>query len=263
MLHLYALVVAASTAVLIFAGGLVTSTGSGLSVPDWPNSYGWFMFTFPIENMVGGIFYEHSHRLIASTVGFLILVMAGVLWRVEAACLGQQAGLHRAGGGDHPGHPRRHHRAVVPARPDFDRARQPGADRLLPDDGDCRGHCAGMAAFLLGVRRRARRCHAAEGGRRHHGARLPADRHRRHHAAYRRRAGDPRLSLGVRPAGAAALEPADRRPLRPPGRRAHRGGDGAGHGRARPVSPPPAPRARTARRRPDRRSCACRSRSAR
>jgi heme a synthase len=84
MLHLYALVVAASTAVLIFAGGLVTSTGSGLAVPDWPNSYGWFMFTFPLEHMVGGIFYEHGHRLIASTVGFLILVMAGVLWRVEA-----------------------------------------------------------------------------------------------------------------------------------------------------------------------------------
>jgi hypothetical protein len=83
MLHAFALLVAASTALLIFAGGLVTSTGSGLSVPDWPNSYGWFMFTFPVENWVGGIFYEHSHRLIASTVGFLILVMAFVLWRWE------------------------------------------------------------------------------------------------------------------------------------------------------------------------------------
>src|SRR5262245_52517644 len=83
MLHLFALLVAASTAILIFAGGLVTSTGSGLSVPDWPNSYGWFMFTFPFEHMVGGIFYEHSHRLIASTVGFLILVLAFTLWRVE------------------------------------------------------------------------------------------------------------------------------------------------------------------------------------
>ena len=82
-LHLFALLTAASTAVLIFAGGLVTSTGSGLSVPDWPNSYGWFMFTFPIENWVGGIFYEHSHRLIASTVGFLILVLAFWLWRAE------------------------------------------------------------------------------------------------------------------------------------------------------------------------------------
>ena len=83
MLHLFTLIVAASTAVLIFAGGLVTSTGSGLSVPDWPNSYGWFMFTFPLEHMVGGIFYEHGHRLIASTVGFLILVLAFTLWRVE------------------------------------------------------------------------------------------------------------------------------------------------------------------------------------
>jgi len=82
-LFLFALLTAASTAVLIFAGGLVTSTGSGLSVPDWPNSYGWFMFTFPVENWVGGIFYEHSHRLIASTVGFLILVLAFWLWRVE------------------------------------------------------------------------------------------------------------------------------------------------------------------------------------
>lgn len=82
-LHLFALLVACSTAVLIFAGGLVTSTESGLSVPDWPNTYGWFMFFFPLEKMVGGIFYEHSHRLIASTVGFLILVQAIVLWRVE------------------------------------------------------------------------------------------------------------------------------------------------------------------------------------
>ena len=76
MLHRYAVLVAGATAVLIFAGGLVTSTGSGLSVPDWPNTYGWFMFTFPLDNMVGGIRYEHSHRLIASTVGFLILVLA-------------------------------------------------------------------------------------------------------------------------------------------------------------------------------------------
>ena len=83
LLHLLATVVAVSTAVLIFAGGLVTSTGSGLSVPDWPNTYGWFMFSFPLEKMVGGIFYEHSHRLIASAVGFLIVVLALWLWRTE------------------------------------------------------------------------------------------------------------------------------------------------------------------------------------
>ena len=83
LLYLYALLVAASTAVLIFAGGLVTSTGSGLSVPDWPTTYGWFMFTFPLDKMVGGIRYEHTHRLIASTVGFLIVILAVWLWRAE------------------------------------------------------------------------------------------------------------------------------------------------------------------------------------
>jgi cytochrome c oxidase assembly protein subunit 15 len=82
-LRLYTRFVALSTAVLIFAGGLVTSTGSGLSVPDWPNTYGWFMFNFPLDKMVGGIRFEHSHRLIASTVGFLILVLAVWLWRAE------------------------------------------------------------------------------------------------------------------------------------------------------------------------------------
>ena len=83
MLPFFAALVAASTAVLIFAGGLVTSTGSGLSVPDWPNTYGWFMWAFPMSKMVGGIFYEHAHRLIASTVGFLILVLAIWLGRAE------------------------------------------------------------------------------------------------------------------------------------------------------------------------------------
>src|SRR6187455_3203469 len=81
--RLYTRLVALSTAVLIFAGGLVTSTGSRLSVPDWPNTYGHFMFTFPLDKMVGGIRFEHSHRLIASTVGFLILVLAVWLWRAE------------------------------------------------------------------------------------------------------------------------------------------------------------------------------------
>jgi len=55
----------------VFVGGLVTSTGSGLSVPDWPLSYGVLM-----PPMVGGIFYEHGHRMVAATVGFLTLVLA-------------------------------------------------------------------------------------------------------------------------------------------------------------------------------------------
>ena len=76
LLHIYAVIVAVATAVLIFAGGLVTSTGSGLSVPDWPTTYGWNMFTFPLEKMVGGIRFEHTHRLIASGVGLLIMMLA-------------------------------------------------------------------------------------------------------------------------------------------------------------------------------------------
>ena len=79
----YAKFVSASTILLIVAGGLVTSTGSGLSVPDWPTSYGWSMYTFPLRNMVGGILYEHGHRLIASSVGFLTIVLAFWLWRAE------------------------------------------------------------------------------------------------------------------------------------------------------------------------------------
>jgi len=82
-LHRYAKLVAASTVLLIAAGGMVTSTGSGLSVPDWPNTYGWFMFSFPMDKWVGGILYEHSHRLIASTVGFLTVILTIWIWRVE------------------------------------------------------------------------------------------------------------------------------------------------------------------------------------
>jgi heme a synthase len=82
-LHLFAKFVSAATVLLIVAGGLVTSTGSGLAVPDWPTSYGWNMFTFPMKHMVGGIFYEHGHRLIASGVGFLTIVLALWIWKVE------------------------------------------------------------------------------------------------------------------------------------------------------------------------------------
>lgn len=75
-LHFYTKLLAASSLLLITAGGLVTSTGSGLAVPDWPNTYGYFMFAFPLSKMMGGIFYEHGHRLIASVVGVLTIGLA-------------------------------------------------------------------------------------------------------------------------------------------------------------------------------------------
>lgn len=67
-----------ATLFLVFVGSLVTSTGSGLAVPDWPLSYGTL---FP--PMVGGIFYEHAHRMVAATVGLLTAVLTIWIWRVE------------------------------------------------------------------------------------------------------------------------------------------------------------------------------------
>lgn len=69
---------ALSTLFLIFAGAMVTSTSSGLAVPDWPLSYG---KVFP--PMVGGIFYEHGHRMIASLVGLFVLIQAFWLQMAE------------------------------------------------------------------------------------------------------------------------------------------------------------------------------------
>ncbi len=65
-----------ATLFLIFAGGLVKSTESGLSVPDWPLSYGTF---FP--PMVGGVFYEHGHRMIATGIGLFTLILSIWIWR--------------------------------------------------------------------------------------------------------------------------------------------------------------------------------------
>lgn len=82
-LHRYAKVLAAATLFLVTAGGMVTSTQSGLSVPDWPTTYGYNMFTYPLNKMVGGIFYEHGHRLIATFVGMMTIGLVAWQWRVE------------------------------------------------------------------------------------------------------------------------------------------------------------------------------------
>ena len=63
-----------STLFLIFVGALVKSHEVGLSVPDWPTTYGYQMFSFPLSDMVGGIFYEHGHRMIATIVCFMTLI---------------------------------------------------------------------------------------------------------------------------------------------------------------------------------------------
>jgi len=63
---------------------MVTSKGVGLAVPDWPTTFGYNMFLFPVSKWVGGILFEHTHRLIASAVGFLTIILAICLWRSES-----------------------------------------------------------------------------------------------------------------------------------------------------------------------------------
>ena len=82
--HVLAILTSGTTVILILAGGLVTSLGAGLAVPDWPTTFGYNMFLFPWAKMVGGIFYEHSHRLLGSLVGILTILTAAALWRGES-----------------------------------------------------------------------------------------------------------------------------------------------------------------------------------
>ena len=72
-LHRIARFTAGATFLLIVIGGVVTSTESGLAVPDWPTTFGYNMFLYPLSEMVGGILYEHSHRLMGSLVGLLTI----------------------------------------------------------------------------------------------------------------------------------------------------------------------------------------------
>jgi cytochrome c oxidase assembly protein subunit 15 len=79
----FALVAVAATLLLLIAGGLVTSAREGLAVVDWPNSFGYNMFLYPLSRMTGGIYYEHAHRLFGSLVGLTMLVLAVYLWRTD------------------------------------------------------------------------------------------------------------------------------------------------------------------------------------
>lgn len=72
----FAVLTAAATLGLIGSGGIVTSKGVGMAVPDWPNTYGYNMFFFPFSQWIGGVFWEHSHRLAGAVVGLLTVLLA-------------------------------------------------------------------------------------------------------------------------------------------------------------------------------------------
>lgn len=96
----FAIVLTAATLPLITAGGLVTAFRAGLAVPDWPQSYGYNMFLFPLSKMQSaqGNFYEHAHRLMGSLVGLTSLVVAeyatvvATKWNVRQ--LSSYVGIH-------------------------------------------------------------------------------------------------------------------------------------------------------------------------
>jgi cytochrome c oxidase assembly protein subunit 15 len=78
--HRFAVFTAGATFCLLIAGALVTSNDAGLSVPDWPTSFG---SIYKIPHMVGGVRFEHTHRMIAEFVGLLTIILAVWTWRVE------------------------------------------------------------------------------------------------------------------------------------------------------------------------------------
>lgn len=79
-LHRFAVILAGWTFLLIIAGALVTSNDAGLSVPDWPTSFGsWYK----IPKLVGGVKFEHTHRMIAQGAGLLTIILAVWMWRAE------------------------------------------------------------------------------------------------------------------------------------------------------------------------------------
>lgn len=82
----FAVATAALTWLLILVGGIVHGTGSSLACPDWPTCYGSF---FP--EMKGGIFFEHSHRLVAASVGLLTIILCILLLKQK------DSGLKKAG----------------------------------------------------------------------------------------------------------------------------------------------------------------------
>jgi heme a synthase len=78
--HYFVSVLACGTLLLIVAGALVTSNDAGLAVPDWPTTFG---SLYRIPPMVGGVKFEHGHRMVAELIGFLTIILAVWTWRAE------------------------------------------------------------------------------------------------------------------------------------------------------------------------------------
>ncbi len=81
--HRFACVAAFTVFLLLVTGGIVTGFEAGLAVPDWPNSFGHNMLLYPLSEMVGGVFYEHAHRLYGMLVGVTTMALAAALFFLD------------------------------------------------------------------------------------------------------------------------------------------------------------------------------------
>jgi len=83
--HALAWAAAGATFPLIWMGGLVTTYGAGMAVPDWPSTFGYNLFLYPLESWlaVWDVFLEHSHRLLGASVGLLSIALAVALWLTD------------------------------------------------------------------------------------------------------------------------------------------------------------------------------------
>jgi heme a synthase len=85
--HRWAVVLACATFPLLWVGGLVTTTDAGMAVPDWPTTFGYNPFLYPLSTWLFGpwdVFVEHGHRLFGSLVGLLTIILLVVIWRIES-----------------------------------------------------------------------------------------------------------------------------------------------------------------------------------
>jgi hypothetical protein len=127
-LHRYSVFVACATFLLIIAGALVTSNDAGLSVPDWATSFG----SFRMPRMVGGVKFEHGHRMAAGVVTILTIMLAFWIWRSDSRrWVRRLAGLSVAHHPD-PGAARRHHRALLSSGDCLRESRLHGAGLFQP-----------------------------------------------------------------------------------------------------------------------------------
>ena len=85
--HRWAVMLVCAVFPLLWVGGLVTTTQSGMAVPDWPNTYGYNLFLYPWTTWIFGpwdLMVEHGHRLLGALAGMLTIALCVSIWIVDS-----------------------------------------------------------------------------------------------------------------------------------------------------------------------------------